>query len=226
MGDVLRVPLKKDCIPGYSGYLGGIRETYGIGWRKSVIASKNIVDEGKESQDDELFSLHGDEKETLNQQYFGERLKLKRRYAAAIKRLNASGSTQEQLLKVMQSKLQERVSSNSSQVAKLKMVLKISIQMGPMNLMSSSSKQGAAISMSTLTIHKLLPYLHSSIMMATDLLVMTNLPRLLWFLIREEVLRSFQSLLQQLLKECTKKNVMKLQVRRRELASQALRLER
>lgn len=122
--DVLRVPLKKDCIPGYSGYLGGIRETYGIGWRKSVIASKNIVDEGKESQDDELFSLHGDEKETLNQQYFGERLKLKRRYAAAIKRLNASGSTQEQLLKVMQSKLQERVSSNSSQVAKLKMVFK------------------------------------------------------------------------------------------------------
>lgn len=125
--DVLRTPLKKDCIPGYTGYLGGIRETYGIGFRKSVTTSKNLPTEveGKDSQGDgDDFVLHGDEKETLNQQYFGERLKLKRRYRAAINRLHASGGTQEQLLKVMQSKLQERVSTNASQVAKLKMVFR------------------------------------------------------------------------------------------------------
>ena len=123
--DVLRTPLQKDCIAGYTGYLGGIRETYGIGWRKSVTTSKNISDEEKVAPPaDDEFVLSGDEKETLNQQYFGERLKLKRRYDASIKRLHASGSTQEQLLKVMQSKLQERVSTNASQVAKLKMVFR------------------------------------------------------------------------------------------------------
>lgn len=132
--DAIQSPNKKTMIRGYSGYLPGSRNTVGVplipseekqlsrfdGTKTDSESSSPVLRQAGHLQDHVEQSTLGSS--FTNFRSYGKHMELGERYANAIYQLSKRGQTQQMLLRIVQAKLSERVSSYAQQHVRIRKI--------------------------------------------------------------------------------------------------------